>query len=191
MSVLVDRALAASGLDAIAAARASGDLAKVRAESPALMGADLLALGALADRVRTSEVGDVVRVFANVAADQGPDVIEVRGDVVGLAFLRAVAIARITGPRAARVRVDWTAVGLELSQVALGFGASELVGYIASKRGLPIADGDMSGAGKRSAMEPMARVKQRELEGFITRSGRRAVFVESASRTVEEQHDHA
>ena len=34
----------------------------------------------------------------------------------------------ITGPRGARVRVDWTRCGLELAQVALGFGADELVG---------------------------------------------------------------
>ena len=44
----------------------------------------------------------------------------------GLAMLRRVAVARITGPRAARVRVDGAEVGPLMAEVALGFGASEI-----------------------------------------------------------------
>jgi hypothetical protein len=175
MSVLVDRALAEEGLSDVEEARQRGDLEAVRAAKARLFDADLLVLGALADRVRAREVGDVVRVFAG-APEGGGDVVVVEPHAEGLAFLRAVAVARITGPRAARVRVDWTAAGLELAQVALGFGASELAGTLATKRGLPLAEGDMSDVGKKSQRVPMEQVKRRELAGFIERSGRKAVF---------------
>ena len=173
---IVDRALVAAGLDGFARARRAGDLAYVRLSREQLESADLLALGALADRVRVDEVGDVVRVYANAVPEDADDVARVE-PAEGLALLRHVAIARIVGPRAARVRVDWTAIGLELAQVALGFGANELVGTIASKRGLPLAADAMSGVAKRSQMQPAQLVKKREIAGFIARSGRRAVFV--------------
>ena len=187
VSALVDRALEAAGLLDVASAREEGRLDAVRGARSRLEMADLLALGALADRVRAREVGDVVRVYANVApgAANGADVVMVHAQPEGLAFLRATAIARITGPFAARVRVDWTSVGLELAQVALGFGASELLGIIATKRGLPLAEGDMSGSGKKSAQVSSQVVKQRELEGFIERSGRRALFVQRAAASLE------
>lgn len=189
MSVLTDRAIAAAGLAPIADARRAGDLARVRELAPLLDGVDLLALGALADRVRAEEVGDAVRVFANVAPDSGPDVVAVSlADVAGgggLGILRRVAVARILGPRAARVRVDWSEVGLEVSQVALGFGASELVGPIANRRGLAIADGatvKVKGAGLVHAQA----LKKRELESLLVTAGRRAVFVSSTPpRTTE------
>ena len=173
---IVDRALVAAGLDEIARARRAGDLTSVRRAYERLESADLLALGALADRVRVDEVGDVVRVYANAAPEDASDVAYVE-PAEGLALLRRVAIARIAGPPAARVRVDWTAIGLELAQVALGFGANELVGTIASKRGLPLAADAMSGVAKRSQMQPAQLVKKREIAGFIERSGRRPVFM--------------
>ena len=175
-TTIVARALAEAGLDGIARARRAGDLDGVRLSVERLDRADLLALGALADLVRADEVGDVVRVYANAVPEDASDVAYVK-PAEGLALLRNVAIARIVGPRAARVRVDWTAIGLELAQVALGFGANELVGTIASKRGLPLAADAMSGAAKRSEMQPAQLVKKREIAGFIERSGRRAVFV--------------
>ncbi len=188
MSALVDKALAAAGLFTVGESRRAGDLAKVRASANELRSADLLALGALADRVREEEVGDVVRVYANAPADDADDVVHVAKADDGLSFLRAVAVARITGPRAARVRVDWTACGLELAQVALGFGASELVGRIANKRGLLLADDAMATSAKKSQALPAQLVKKRELAGFIRRSGRRAEFVDAAGRveTLEE-----
>lgn len=182
MSALVDAALAAAGLSDLERARANG--APLGPFEDALARADLLVVGALADRIRAGEVGDAVRIYAGVPADASDDVVCVAPEVAsaeaagtGLGFLRAVALARIRGPRAARVRVDWQEVGLELAQVALGFGASELVGVLASKRGLPLAEGQMSGVGKKSTHVPMALAKRRELAGFVRRSGRTPLFV--------------
>jgi 2-iminoacetate synthase ThiH len=192
MSMLVDKALTAAGLMPIAEARRAGDLARVRDLAPALETADLLAVGALADRVRAEESGDVVRIFANVEADAGPDVVVVSladGARGGLAVLRRVAIARITGPKAARVRIDWSESGLEVAQVALGFGASELVGPIANRRGLPIADAStlkVKGAG----MVSVQALKKKELASLLAIAGRRAVFVTTGAMSgvqLEEQ----
>jgi len=83
----------------------------------------------------------------------------------------------VTGPRGARIRVDWTSCGLELAQVALGFGANELAGRIATKRGLAIAEGELAGVGKKSRLESARVVKQRELAGLVERAGRVPVFV--------------
>ncbi len=87
-----------------------------------------------------------------------------------------VAIARIVGPRAADVRVDWSEIGIELAQVALGFGANELVGPIANKRGLAIAD-DATKKVKGEGMVSLQAMKQRELAGLVRRSGRRVVVL--------------
>lgn len=182
MSVLVDEALERAGLAHIGEARRAGDLARVRAAADDLAKADLLALGALADRVRSEEVGDVVRVYANAAGDLGADVVMVAAQADGLSLLRAVAIARITGPRAARVRVDWTACGMELAQVAIGFGANELVGRIANKRGLELADDAMATSAKKSKALPAQLVKKRELAGIIRRSGRVPELIDAAGR---------
>ncbi len=178
MSELVERAIDAAGLGAVLAARRAG--APMAAHVPQLRGADLLVLGALADRVRAEEVGDEVRIYtaragrADERADGHRSLPRGRGDedLAGLELLREVAVARITGPRAARVRVDWTRCGLELAQVALGFGADELVGCIATKRGLPIADGELAGVGKKSRRELAQVVKRKELAGCVERGGR-------------------
>jgi hypothetical protein len=98
-------------------------------------------------------------------------------ELTGLELLRQVAIARVTGPRGGHVRIDWDRCGLELAQVALGFGADELVGLIATKRGLPIADGALLGIGKKSKRELAQVVKRKELAGCVERAGRVAVFV--------------
>jgi 2-iminoacetate synthase ThiH len=190
MSALVDKAIAVAGLDAIGDARRAGDLDRVRAAGAELRGADLLALGALADRVRAEEAGDVVRVYANAPPRDGADVVVVAPQADGLAFLREVAVARITGPRAARVRVDWTAVGIEIAQVALGFGASELVGRIANKRGLALADDAMATSAKKSQALSAQLVKKREIAAFIRRSGRVPELIDSTGR-VESVEAHA
>ena len=191
MSSLVVDAIARAGLADVAFARNTGDLERVRAQRDALAKADLLALGALADRVRQDEVGDVVRIFTNVKPDDGDDVLDMHAGgigAVGIEFLRAVAVARITGPRAAKVRVDWSKTGLELAQVALGFGASELVGPIASKRGLLIAD-DAQKKVKGEGMVSLQSMKQREIAALVRRSGRRAVIV--SARGVEREMSEA
>jgi hypothetical protein len=194
VSAIVEVAIAKAGLAPVLAARARGDEAAIRALVPSLEGHDLLVLGALADRIRATEVSDLVRIYADVAAEDGPGVMTLARSAsadadTGLGFLRAVAMARITGPTAARIRVNWTDIGLELAQVALGFGASELVGVIASKRGLPIADGTMSGLGKKSEQVLLATLKRRELAGFVRRSGRRPAFVR-ADGTLDEVDSH-
>jgi 2-iminoacetate synthase ThiH len=191
VSSLVVDAIARAGLADVAFARNTGDLERVRAQHEALAKADLLALGALADRVRQEEVGDVVRIFTNVKPEDGDDVVDMHAGgigAVGIEFLRAVAVARITGPRAAKVRVDWSKTGLELAQVALGFGASELVGPIASKRGLLIAD-DAQKKVKGEGMVSLQSMKQREIAALVRRSGRRAVIV--GARGVEREMSEA
>ena len=181
VSALVERAIAAAGLEDIAVARRIGALSPSQVER--LRQADLLALGALADVVRSEEVGADVKIFADGAPAGSPDerlvVLPSEGSVAltGLELLREVAVARVVAPPAARVRVDWGRCGLELAQVALGFGASELVGPIANKRGLPLAEGEMLGVGKKSGWEPAELVKRRELAACVERGGRVAVFV--------------
>jgi hypothetical protein len=185
MSKLVERAIDAAGLGAVLAARRAG--APMAAHVPQLRGADLLVLGALADRVRVEEVGADVRIYmaappsGDMSAPPSGEMSASRDDGDG------VVVVRITGPRAARVRVDWTRCGLELAQVALGFGADELVGFIATKRGLPIADGELAGVGKKSRRELAQVVKRKELAACIERGGRVAVFVraDGAVETVE------
>jgi 2-iminoacetate synthase ThiH len=180
MSVLAEDAIVREGLWPILEARRTRDFETVRSMAPALERADLLAVGALADLVRTEEVGDLVRVYANARPEPSDSAVEVRrdgaGDGAGMKLLRAVAIARITGPRAGDVRVDWSEIGIELAQVALGFGANELVGPIANKRGLAIAD-DATKKVKGEGMVSLQAMKQRELAGLVRRSGRRVVVV--------------
>lgn len=137
--------------------------------------ADLLVLGAMADELRRTEMGDEVRIFANVTAPSDSKTIEVAKAATGLDFLRAVAIARLTSPRGTHVRIDWSKVGLEIAQVALGFGANELVGDIANKRGLPIAE-DETKKVKGQGMVDVRSLKKKELATLLSYGGRTAVF---------------
>lgn len=180
MSALVDGAIGRAGLSPVLEARRAGTMSDEHAEM--LRRADLLVLGALADRVRADEVGDEVRIFTSPpAGDDGACVLPAEGRALnGLELLREVAMARLTGPRGVRVRVDWSRCGLEIAQVALGFGASELVGRMANKRGLPLAEGEVLGVGKRSRLELAELVKRRELEGFVRRAGRTPAFAPEA-----------
>jgi hypothetical protein len=177
MSKLVDRAIDAAGLGAVLAARRA--TAPLDAHFARLRAADLLALGALADQVRAEEVGPEVRIHTGAPSADAASIVLPRGDaeMTGLELLREVAIARITGPRGAHVRIDWDRCGLELAQVALGFGADELVGLIATKRGLPIADGELLGVGKKSRRELAQVVKRKELAACVERAGRVPLFV--------------
>jgi 2-iminoacetate synthase ThiH len=177
MSALVHGAIAASGLRDVLEARKTSGLSEDHLER--LRTADLLALGALADLVRAEEVGDEVRIYTESGAGSGRSLVFPRegGGQTGLELLREVAVARVSGPRGAHIRVDWTRCGLELAQVALGFGANEMSGFVATKRGLPIAEGEMAGVGKQSRRELALVVKERELEGFVRRAGRVPVFV--------------
>jgi hypothetical protein len=189
MSKLVDGAIEAAGLGPVLDARRArasspdaGLFPAIEVHLPRLRSADLLALGALADRVRAEEVGATVRIYTGAPPDDDADrrvttLPRDEREVTGLDLLRDVAIARVIGPYGARVRVDWTRCGLELAQVALGFGADELVGFIATKRGLPIAEGELAGVGKKSKRELAQVVKRKELAACVERGGRSPVFV--------------
>src|SRR5580692_541398 len=179
MSVLVDRAIESAGLSDLLDVSREGRLSPDIASR--LASADLLALGALADRLRQEEVGDEVRVFTGEgSSDRTTGLVLIsaeEGAVTGLDLLRKVAVSRVNGPRGVNVRVDWTGCGLELAQVTLGFGANELCGRIANKRGLPLAPGELSGVGKKSLRELADQVKRAELAGYIRRAGRVPVFI--------------
>jgi hypothetical protein len=184
MSAIVDRAIAAAGLDDVLIKRRAGD---ERAIDPSrLVAADLLVLGALADRVREEEVGAEVRVLPLTRhEDVGVALLPaVDQKLTGLELLRAVAVARLTGPHAGAVRVDFGQSGLEIAQVALGFGANELIGPIVSKSGAAFAPGALVGVGRRSRLELASVAKRRELEGFIRLTGREPVFVDAEGRTL-------
>jgi 2-iminoacetate synthase ThiH len=184
MSALVDRAIRESSLEDVLGARRAGALTPEQIER--LRSSDLLVLGALADRVRAEEVGDVVRIYTDEALEVAADVTVLPGpgsETTGLELLREVAMARIAGPRRASVRVDWTRCGLELAQIAMGFGANELVGRIANKRGLPLAEGEKLGVGKKSRLEAADVVKRKELEGFVRRAGRTPSFLPLVQET--------
>jgi hypothetical protein len=189
MSKLVERAIDAAGLGPVLAARRDGG--SMEGHVARLRAADLLALGALADRVRAEDVGADVRIYteAPLRGDVGAPSSEETGapavvvlpregqELTGLDLLREVAIARITASRGAHVRIDWSRCGLELAQVALGFGADELLGFIATKRGLPIADDELVGVGKKSKRELAQVVKRKELASYVVRGGRVPVFI--------------
>jgi hypothetical protein len=131
---------------------------------------DLLALGAAADRARRHECSEEVQVYVPEApASSGDSLLLVgRGeDARGASLLRKIAVLRLTGRVGARIVIDFGLLGLEIAQVALSFGATDLAGPIAARRGLPMVETD---EGKRM-------VKRREMAGYIERAGFRAVFI--------------
>ena len=102
---------------------------------------DLLALGALANEVREKRHGDRTYFNRNMR-------IEVTN-----------------------VCVDFGVSGLEIAQVALGFGASEICGPIANRRGLPIAD-DAKKKVKGKGMVALRALQQEEILAIIRRAKR-------------------
>jgi len=166
MTPLVERALLREGLlDVLEARRTGADLGGFEKR---LQDVDLLALGALADLVRREEVGPVVHIHLDKTPE---DAISARG----LDVLRRAAIARVLGPRGARVCVDFGASGLEMAQVALGFGANELAGPIANRRGLPIAE-DAQKKVKGKGMVALRALQQEELLTLVRRAKREPVL---------------
>lgn len=191
MSALVRDAIDAAGLSDVLAERLRG--ANVEGALDRLRQADILVLGALADLIRAGEVGDEVRIYVREPSNGDPSpvvspqdrevggperfVSRADGALAASDLLREVALMRIVRPPGTPVRIDWTRCGFELAQVALCFGANELVGTIVSKRGTLIADGELLGVGKKSRHEPAHQVKRRELAACVRRSGRLPVFV--------------
>jgi hypothetical protein len=182
VTALVDKAIADAGLSALLDARRAGR--PFDGDVTLLRKVDLLALGALADRVRADEVGPDVAIHTggddpSRPEGQGGPAVRLPGasqELTGLELLREVAIARVTGPRGVRIGIDWTACGLELAQVALGFGANELHGRVVNKRGLPFAEGELLGVGKKSRLEPAVVAKEREIAALVGRAGRTPIF---------------
>jgi hypothetical protein len=179
---LLQCSLEKEGLWTVREARRRGDFAAVKEAMPALVAADLLALGALADEIRRVDIGPEVRFCtqaseADRAAYRG--VFVPRAGKTGFELLREVAIARITAEPGACVRVDWDDAGFELSQVALGFGANEIWGALSNKRGLPILDEEMKKV-KGEGMVSLQALKRRELQKLLSYVGRNVVFVDGS-----------
>jgi len=136
--------------------------------------AEILTLGAAADLVRRRECGDEVRVYVPFAPSAGDSLVIIGPETSarGTALLRHIASRRLLGPIGQRIVVDFGAFGLEIAQVALNFGATDLSGVIASRRGLPMLESD----------EPKKLLKRREIAGLIERAGFRPMFVTTEAR---------
>lgn len=182
MSGFVERAIARAGLLPLLAARRRGDRDALVASMATWRRADLLALGAVADAIRAEEIGETVRIHA--AAEPASDVVWIEAAENDLETLREIAVVRIAAPRGARVGVDWSRYGLEVAQVALGFGASDLKGPITKKSGLPILAGDARKV-KGQGLVDLASIKRRELAALVRHAGRVAVFVDEEPRKAE------
>ena len=177
----IEEAIRRAGLGAVLEAKRAGDLDEVRRTLDTWAGADLMALGALADLLRAEEVGDVVRIHGEGERAGGVLWVQVPAEASDLALLRAVAVARVAASRGARIGVDWARSGLELAQVALGFGATDLRGPITRKSGLPILEGEsikVKGEGKVA----LASIKARELADLVRYAGRAPVFAADEAR---------
>jgi hypothetical protein len=185
----VEEAIEKAGLLPVLAAHRAGDLEVVRASMPSWSSADLLVIGAVADMVRAEDVGETVQVHSvgvhearhegNSGTGSSPAVTWVEPVKGGteLDVLRAVAVARIAAGTGARIGVDWSQCGLELAQVTLGFGASDLRGPITRKSGLPIYEDEKLKVKGQGMME-LRSIKKREIAALVTHAGRLPVFVD-------------
>ncbi|MDB5214714.1 MAG: hypothetical protein JWO86_2641 [Myxococcaceae bacterium] len=185
MSRFVEEAIAKAGLLPVLAARRSGDLDTVRSTLTSWGAADLLVLGAVADAVRTEDVGDVVRIYPVGLAESDVTWVDASAQASELELLRAVAVARIAGAgaggKAPRIGVDWSKCGMELAQVALGFGASELRGPITRKSGLPIYADEKTKV-KGQGMVELSSIKRQEIAALVRHAGRLPMFVDEETQ---------
>lgn len=184
MSSFVEEAIERAGLAPMLACRRAGDVESVIATATTWADADLLVLGAVADLLRAEDVGEVVRIHERQALAGEPDGQWVSTSHASeLDLLRAVAVARIVARKGARIGVDWSLCGMELAQVALGFGASDLRGPIQRKSGLVILEGEKLKL-KGHGMVELRAIKRQEIGALVTHAGRRAMFIdEETSRT--------
>jgi hypothetical protein len=170
MSPFIDRAIGKAGLGRVLDARAAGDFERAEV---LLVGADLLLVGAIADAVRAASIGAHVRIHPTAE----PSVTWIHREGSELDLLRAVAIARITRPDGAAIGVDWGEIGLELAQVALGFGASDLTGPVMRKSGALIA-ADALKKVKGQGLVASAALKRREIAALVANAGRVGDFTD-------------
>jgi hypothetical protein len=174
-SSVIDRAFTAAGVDRWLAKRLADDLSQsdndaMEARLPEL---DLLVIGALADCLRRAECGDVVRIhLRRPPRATGPSLPPFDPTIGGVAYARNVARARILAPKGAPIAIDAEEVGLQIAQVALAFGATEL---IAPMRRMPmVTDGETLDAGA------LAVLRERELAALIIAAGRSPRVVDAA-----------
>lgn len=184
MSRFVENAIARAGLLPVLTARRAGDVESVRATIASWRSSDLMALGAVADLVRGEESGDEVRIYDvhdAGGASEALDVLWIEGMTSELDVLRELAIARLTSPAGARIGIDWGRYGLELAQVALGFGATDLRGPVTRKSGLPILD-DEAKKVKGQGMVDLKSLQRQEIASLMRYAGRDPVFVAETKR---------
>jgi len=167
MSVLVTRAIANAGLDSWLARRLRDESTDEDREiiARACRELDLLVLGALADRVRARECGPFVRLHL----DRPPNddhVLVLDPLRTGHELMRQVATARLTSVPRAPLRIDAEVVGLPIAQLALAFGADEIV--------MPV---------KRMSLEvygegEQAVLRERELAALVRGAAREPIVVQ-------------
>ncbi len=191
MTRFVEQAIARAGLAPVIPARERGDLDAVRALVASLGSVDLLPLGAVADAVRARECGATVRIHPN--GDPNVRWIEIDAGQGELDLLRAIAVARVTSVAGARIGIDWGRYGLEVSQVALGFGATDLTGPITRKSGTLITEDDLKKV-KGQGMVQASSLKRREIAALVRYAGRDCEFTDDkpleavAARSEESAH---
>ena len=176
-SKLVLESLDRAGLATVLARRERGEVPDDDAVVELLASADILALGAAADIARRRECSPEARIFVPFAppANAIVTVLGQREAARGTELLRGIAVLRLTGPIGQSIVLDFGVLGLEIAQVGLSFGATDLAGPIGAQRGLPLAD------------DQKKVIKRREIAGFVERAGFRPVFVsnESAATSAE------
>ena len=175
-SKLVARALEQQGLSSVLSSRERGEVPVGSDIDDLLARSDVLVLGAAADIARRRECGDEVHIYVPSPPLETTAllVIDARESLRGTALLRKIGALRLAGPIGGRIVVDFGALGLEIGQIALSFGATDLAGPIASRRGLPMLEAD----------DQKKLVKRREIAGYVERAGLCPVFVstDDASR---------
>jgi hypothetical protein len=180
MHTLIDRALAREGLTALLELRLAGTLdAAARASLAARLDAiDVLLLGAMADRVRARDRGDVVQLHLDRPADLGaPGVVEfgaAEAKLSGQQLTREVARARLLGVAGLTIRMDVPALGLTRAQLGLPFGADALIAPL-GELGFAVFDDEGEADGQRR-IEDLLR--ERELASVIVGAGRTPRVVE-------------
>jgi hypothetical protein len=168
-SKLVDELLLREGLRPVLDLRERGVVPAERDIAELFARSDVLALGAAADVARRRECGDETRIHVPCAPSPEGNLVVVGAATAtrGGALVRQIASLRLAGPIGRRIVVDFGVLGLEVAQVALSFGATDLAGPIASRRGLPLVDRE----------DQKKLVKRLEIAGYVERAGFRPVFV--------------
>jgi len=166
MGQMLLRALETAGLAELGA-RALAGVELTSDELARLQTVDVLLVAGLADGKRARVRGDEVRVLRRAESSEALRVFDrspTERGATGAELLLEVALLRLGASADVSIAVDLDAVGIELAQTALVFGADTLIADLGNGRSLPL----LSGVGAR----------QQELAGLISRSGRRVRFAD-------------